>query len=442
MDCMSIRMLAALFRLLTPDPPVVMPLMLIHKHKHYPLFFQGLSSWSSDYVGLGSLSQELRVHLNHWSCLFSKVKSDDYLRPVLVQQTWLLDEIRHTLDLLSLQAQVLMERYVSVILSATAQTDLHSVPRGVLEDIVAGTELYNQAVEEQRAQRCATQMRTAVLQRAHYNVVSSLPTRKGHHPTAFSVRELTMILAVHHAEMAAKELHCWASKQSYQICPVHSMLETSTCSDKSVVNCGTSTLRSEWTWDKLQHTYLNKSSLLSVNHHPSYHTCYKTPLCTPDLHLDCTDSENHHPVLSRPQINQCQAFISQYDLVQTSEDALDSVQRKRVSSHHRSAPSLLEFCQQDRSSVELLFEVLVSSSDLLAPLVSHTPTPGAPPKQLLPNTITDVSSVYKKTEPVMLTGPIINTADSLELSKEQTVDETLQECAEVEISTRPETAGR
>lgn len=424
-------------------------------------FFQGLSSWSSHWVGLSSLSQELRVHLNHWSCLFSKVKSDDYLRPALVQQTRLLGEIRHTLDSLSLQALVLMEHYVYVILSATAQTDLNSVPREVLEDIVAGTELYNQAVEEQRAQRCATQLRTAVLQRAQYNMVWSLPTHKGHHPAAFSVRELMMILAVHHAEMAAKRLHCWASKQSYRMCPVHNIRETSTCSDKSVINCGTDTLRSEWTWDKLQQ-YLNSSSLLSVNHHPilhspSYHTSYKTPLCIPDLHLDSTVVETHRPVLTKPtslqhrtddsyknQISQCQAFISQSDLAQTSEDALDSVQRDTVSpplttSHHRSAPPLLEFCQQDRSSAELLFEVLVSSSDLLAPLVSHTPTPtsGAPPEQLLPNTVTHVSSTYGKTEPVMLTGPIINTADSLELSKEQNVDET-----ELEISTRPEAASR
>ncbi|KAK9517517.1 hypothetical protein VZT92_022884 [Zoarces viviparus] len=71
------------------------------------------SSWSSTSVGLGSLSQELRVHLNHWSCLFSKVHSDRYLRPVLVQQTRLLVEIKQTLDLLGLQALVLMEHYVS-----------------------------------------------------------------------------------------------------------------------------------------------------------------------------------------------------------------------------------------------------------------------------------------------------------------------------------------
>ncbi|XP_026213970.1 uncharacterized protein ccdc142 isoform X2 [Anabas testudineus] len=402
---------------------------------------QGLSSWSSAWVSLGSLSQELRVHLNHWSCLFSKVKSDDYLRPALVQQTQLLVEVRHTLDSLSLQALVLMEHYVYVILSAAALTDLNSVPREVLEDIVAGTELYNQAVEEQRAQRYATQLRTVVLQQAHYNIISSLPACKRHHPAAFSVKELTMILAVHHAEMAAKQLDCWMPKQSYQMCPIH-----------------------------------NSSSLLAVNHRSSlrsssHTTCCKTPLYIPDLHLDSTVQENHHPVLPKPvpiqhreydsckkQINQCQTYISQSGPAQASEDALDLVKPNleretglgnsellhagsppsTSSHHHHSALPLLEFWQQDHSLVELFFQVLISSSDLLAPLVSYTPTPEAPPEHLLPNTMTDVFSTDGKTEPVISTGPIIAKGDSLELNKDQNVDETQQEWAELEITTTPE----
>ncbi|KAM8908665.1 coiled-coil domain-containing protein 142 isoform 3-T5 [Spinachia spinachia] len=70
------------------------------------------SGWSSSSICLGSLSQELRVHLSHWSCLFSKVRSDRYLRPALVQHSRLLGEVKQTLDLLGLQALVLMERYV------------------------------------------------------------------------------------------------------------------------------------------------------------------------------------------------------------------------------------------------------------------------------------------------------------------------------------------
>uniref|UniRef100_A0A8C9YRH6 Coiled-coil protein 142 C-terminal domain-containing protein n=1 Tax=Sander lucioperca TaxID=283035 RepID=A0A8C9YRH6_SANLU len=198
---------------------------------------QSASIWSSIGVGLGSLSQELRVHLNHWSCLFSKVQSDHYLRPALVQQTRLLAEIKQTLDLLGLQALVLMEHYVYVILSAIAQTELDSVPKEVLEDILTGTALYNQAVGEQRAQHSATQLRTAVLQQTHCSTMdSSLPKSfaAGHHPAAFSVKELMMVLAVHEANTAAKQLLCWASEQSYHTCPVHTNHESCACSENCV----------------------------------------------------------------------------------------------------------------------------------------------------------------------------------------------------------------
>uniref|UniRef100_A0A8C2WSB5 Coiled-coil protein 142 C-terminal domain-containing protein n=1 Tax=Cyclopterus lumpus TaxID=8103 RepID=A0A8C2WSB5_CYCLU len=202
-------------------------------------------------------AQELRVHLNHWSCLFSKVHSDHYLRPALVQHPRLLVEIKQTLDLLVLQALVLMGHYVYAILCAIAQTQLDSVPREVLEDILAGTDLYNQAVGEQRAQHSTTQLRTAVLQQAHYSTPDwSLPNSKGRHPAAFTVKELMMILAVHQADMAAKQLHCWASEQSCPICQVHTNPEAYACPDSSVrlvarPRSGTSALRSELTWEQL-----------------------------------------------------------------------------------------------------------------------------------------------------------------------------------------------
>ncbi|KAF3693540.1 Coiled-coil domain-containing protein 142 [Channa argus] len=215
------------------------------KRSHH---YKNLSSWSSPLVGLGSLSHELRVHLNHWSCLVSKVQSDSYLQPALVPQTQLLVEIKNTLDSLGLQAMVLMEHYVYVALSAVAQTDLNSVPREVLEDIVAGTDLYNQAVEEQKAQCIATQLRTSVLQQAHYKMMGSrLPNYKGPHPASFSIKELTMILAVNNAERAAKQLH-GACEQSYQMCHLHDNLETNASSDNSI-SLETLKLTSEWTWE-------------------------------------------------------------------------------------------------------------------------------------------------------------------------------------------------
>ncbi|KAK2849550.1 hypothetical protein Q5P01_009384 [Channa striata] len=413
---------------------------------------QNLSSWSSHWVGLGSLSHELRVHLNHWSCLVSKVQSDSYLQPALVPQPQLLVNLKKTLDSLGLQALVLMEHYVYVVLSAVAQTDLNSVPREVLEDIVAGTELYNQAVEEQRAQRRAAQLRTAVLQQAHYSTVGSrLPNCKGHHPAAFSVKELTVILAVHHAERAAQQLQR-ASEHSHQMCPLHDNLETNACSDDSIISHETSTPTSEWTWEQLQQTYRNSSPLFCIQDQPALHsstqqTCSKT-LCVPDLHVDSSIGENQHPVHARPasvlhgtgnsdknQTSQCQMCISQPGLAQSSENTLDSLEsnlQRHGTLDNRKLPQtilppsttsvlpLSEVCHQDHSSVQRLFQVLVSSRDFLAPLVSNTPTPQAPSEQLLPNTLT-ANSVQSNR---LCAG----------LNKDQTPTGTQHECAEREIT--------
>lgn len=414
------------------------------------------------------------------------MQSDHFLRPALVQQATLLLEIRQTLDLLGLQALVVMEHYVHVVLSAIAQTELDDVPREVLEDILAGTDLYNQAVEEQRAQHSATQLRTTVLQQAHYSTLnSSLSNSRVYHPAAFSVKELMKILAVHHANMAAKQLRCWASEQSYHMCKVHTHHEAHTFSDNPVsqvsrLSCGTFTLRSKWTWEQLQHSYLISSPIFSVNpHSPLQSSAHHTSHKTPDLHLDSTISENHHPanptyVQQRPELphkdqirsnlpNQCQTYIfpTSVDTLnsnlnisnlekQTSLEnceLLQTISPPSSSLRHLSALPLSRFCQQDQFFVELLFQVLVSSRDFLAPLVSHTPTPEAPAEQLLPHTTTtDVLLQNGKTDPMISTAPI---TDSLELNKlrtglneDQNVEGTQQEWAELETTTGPEATPR
>ncbi|KAI3352108.1 hypothetical protein L3Q82_020920 [Scortum barcoo] len=448
--------------------------------KPHMIRHQSPSSWSSFRVGLCSLSQELRVHLNHWSSLFSRVQSDPYLRPALAQHSRLLVEIKQTLDLLGLQALVLMDHYVFVILSAVAQTELNSVPREVLEDILAGTDLYNQVVGEQRVQHRATQLRTAVLQQAHHSTpASGLPNRKGHHPSAFSVKELMVILAVHHGGMAAKQLLCWVSEQSRHICQVHTKHKACMCCDNSVsqvVSCGSSTLRPEWTWEQLLHAYLTSSSLSSMNPnlHSSYcHSCHKTPpVNIPDLHLDSPISEQHHPVsaksnfvqhkkaVDKGQTSQCQTHISPNNLTHTSVETLASAQPNlerqsslengkllqtisppSATSLRLSALPLSGLCQQDHSSVELLFQLLVSSNDLLAPLASHTPTPEAPHEQMCPNTLTDVLPPDGQTDPRTLTAPLIQAADSVELdrlstdvNKDHPVTGAQQEWTKVEIT--------
>ncbi|TKS71960.1 Coiled-coil domain-containing protein 142 [Collichthys lucidus] len=389
---------------------------------------QAPSNWSSLRVGLGSLSQELRIHLNHWSCLFSKVQSDQYLRPALVRHTNLLVEIKQTLDLLGLQALVLMESYVYVVLSAVARTKLDSVPREVLEDVLAGTDLYNQAVWE-RAQHSSTQLRTTVLQLAHYSTLDcSLTNRRGHCIAAFSVKELMMILALHHADRAAKQLHCWASDPSCH-CQVHTNHMVFTCSDTS--QAGTATLRSESTWDQLQHTYLMYSPLFSTNHLPPLQSSSGTESSNQDQSSPCQTCISHtglvqssvEPLVSVQPNLERQTGIENCKLLQTLSPPLST-------SQHLSAQPLSGVCQQAflSSSVELLFQLLVSSSDLLAP---HTPKPVAPTEQLL----TDVLSPNGKSD------TIINIAGSVELNrlsteqnKEQHVEGTQQEWREVEAT--------
>ncbi|KAG7518450.1 hypothetical protein JOB18_034471 [Solea senegalensis] len=385
------------------------------------------STWSSFRVSLGSLSQELRVHLNHWPCLLSKINSDQYLKCALVQHTRMLLEIKQTMDLLGLQMLVLMERVIYVLLSAIAQNELHSVPRDVLEDILAGTDVYNQAVEEHRVQHSSTQLRTAVLHQAAYSILhSGLPNSKKHHPAAFSVKELARTLAVHHAEKAAKQL-CWASAQSCQVCLLHNNHESHF------------TLRSEQTWEHLQHTNLMSSPHFSVDQilylKSSMHcACHETPLYVPDLYPD------HHLLFSefpsvqhktacsnRDQTSQRQTHLTQIGRVQTSMEGLDFTQPKAErwgslenKSNTTNQLSGLPLSAVGQSSVELLFQLLVSS---------HMSTPEAPPEQLLPNTRTDESSPNRKTEMKRL---------SAEPNKDQNMERSPLEWTEVKTRTRLE----
>ncbi|KAM4555711.1 uncharacterized protein ccdc142 isoform 2-T2 [Odontesthes bonariensis] len=413
------------------------------------------SSWSSFGVGLGSLSQELRVHLNHWCCLFSKVHSDHYLRQALAHQSGLLEKMKQTLDLLGLQLLVLMEQYVFAILSALGKTQSDSVPREVLEDILEGTDLYNQAVEEHRGQHSASQLRIAVLQQAHcFPFFTRPPKIIRYHPSVFSVRELMTILAMHHAEKAATQLHHWTCEQSCKPC------------------CWVSTLRSEWTWEQLQRTYLISPPHLfnnqSTQQLSSLHI--SPPVYISDHPSDSVSLENHQPVLAVPtfvqqreetskndQISKCQTRISpshfsQIDVetsdsiqpnVERNYELLQSISAPSATSQHLSALPLSQVCQSNRSSVELLFQVLVSSNELLAPLLSHGSAAGEPTEKLLRTPIPDTFDL--KADSARLCSSGINTAHpavlnngSTKLSKCQNVEGALQEWAELDSTTRPD----
>ncbi|XP_061835609.2 uncharacterized protein ccdc142 isoform X3 [Nerophis lumbriciformis] len=216
---------------------------------------------SSVGVHLSSLCQEFRIHVNHWSCLSAKVQSDRYLRRALSQQNKLLGDIRQTLDLLGLQALVLMERYVHAVLSAVAQSDLDHIQKDVLEDILDSTDLYSQVVEEQRLQHSITELRSQVLQQGCY---PTQMTCQGHHHTAVSVKDLLHMFSVQHANTAAIQLHNWASKQCVCVC-------------QSLTKQARFPSPSNWVHDTF---FISCSSI---------GTCHPY---TPELHVE---KERHHP---------------------------------------------------------------------------------------------------------------------------------------------------
>lgn len=290
---------------------------------------QNQSSRSSFWVGLSSLSQELRVHLNHWFCLRVRVRSDPYLRRAVAQHSGLLQKMKCTLDLLNLQALVLTEKYVYAVLSTVGRAGPDCIPREVLEDVVAGAELYNQAVEEQHG---SPRWREAVLKRAQYSRPSPVLSETYRcHPRPVSIKDLITVLATHQAKATANQLLHW-TPPSLMPCwddgtgPV----DRSSC------------VRSEWTWEQMQH-----NDLIVDNK-----TC---PV--PNRHLDPSVLKHHPPRSS--DSSWCQPNPSQPDPSQTS------------SSLHLSGRPLSRLFQVNCSSAEPLLQVLVSSRDLLVPLVPH-----------------------------------------------------------------------
>ncbi|CAL8356874.1 unnamed protein product [Merluccius merluccius] len=254
------------------------------------------------------LSQELRVHLNHWSCLSTKVRSDTFLRLALAPQTNMLVGMKRCLDSLALQALVLMENCVHAILSTLAQIDIESIAREVLEDIFAGTELYNQVVEEHRGLHSVNQ---SMLQSMCYSGLPVLQSayNGAAHPATFQVKQLLKVFAVHHGNRAAKEMHHWATEQNLQESHLgnHPHPQAHLHSQRSGIP--------EWTWERLEHTYY---------------------LPSPEVQAE-TD----------PYLTACRSAVV----------------------------PLSAFCQHDQFSLELLFQAMLSSSELLTPLVPRISTP-------------------------------------------------------------------
>ncbi|XP_041654159.1 uncharacterized protein ccdc142 isoform X2 [Cheilinus undulatus] len=186
---------------------------------------QTQSSWSSFRPSLVSIVQELRVHLAHWSSLTYRARSDVDLRHALVQLTRLIDQVRQSLDLLVLQALVLVERYVVLVLGMVVRSEVDSIPVEVLEEVLGAAGVFNHTVGELRVQHTATQRRTWILQQAHIPTPGpGLPSGRGCHPAGVGVRDLMVLLAQRHAHTAPSHL----------LTPPRGSLD-----------------HSDWTWDQL-----------------------------------------------------------------------------------------------------------------------------------------------------------------------------------------------
>ncbi|XP_032411562.1 uncharacterized protein ccdc142 isoform X1 [Xiphophorus hellerii] len=351
---------------------------------------QVLPGSPSSRISLVSLSQEFRLHLNHWSFFTSRVHSDHYLRQALVSHTKMLEEMKQTLNLLGLQLLFLMEQCVYGILSVIGKTELDLVPRDVLEDILSGTDLYSQAVEEHKVQ-----LRMLVLQEAHKSkFFSSLPKFIRQRASAVSVRSLMSVLAVHRAEMIARLLDLWISEESCHVCKVHCTHQTF-CDDFRSPESECSCSFPKWTWEQLWQTYLTSFPLL-VSIQPSVQMLSQkySPIYSPNRSLQSSALEIQLPVLvklssfqnkeessRKTRTSQSQTCIPQSGLTQFSAEAAqsnleglgncDCPSPSVATSHHASA---LPPPQLDQSSVEPLFQVLMTSTELLAPLALQRPT--------------------------------------------------------------------
>ncbi|KAJ3605592.1 hypothetical protein NHX12_027637 [Muraenolepis orangiensis] len=321
-----------------------------------------LDTFSLDVV---PLSQELRVHLNHWSCLSAKVRSDPFLRLALAPLPNVLVETKRSLDGLALQALVLMERCVHAILSTLAQTDIESISREVLEDIFSGTEQYNQVVEELRGLHSTHQWRWSLLQRMCYSGLPVLQSafHGASHPATFQIKELLKVLAVHRGNIVAKKMHYWAAgqnlleSQSHLGHPHHPQAHLHSLRP----------LTPEWTWECLEHTYCSPSLLHS---HSGSDGQTRAEPATQGQHREAWSSLEHSN-RTKPTPGQpvpCQINPRGFPVFSPEPDSSPAACGSAV-------VALWAFCQQDQFSLELLFQAMMSSSELLTPLVPHTPTP-------------------------------------------------------------------
>ncbi|XP_026502567.1 uncharacterized protein LOC112124852, partial [Terrapene carolina triunguis] len=106
---------------------------------------------------LRGLCEELRTHTSHWSGLQRKMRSDPWLRVLLLQHHESVTHMKRALGLLALHAIRLVERYVEVLLHCLARASPAAVSPAQLSDLFQGLEIYNHVLSDQALERASSE---------------------------------------------------------------------------------------------------------------------------------------------------------------------------------------------------------------------------------------------------------------------------------------------
>ncbi|XP_073676828.1 uncharacterized protein ccdc142 [Garra rufa] len=256
-------------------------------------------------LNLRDLCREMQVHVNHWNLLWAKARSDVHLRCVLFSRVKVLASMRQTLHLLGLQALWLMEQCIHTAFSALAAAQIDRVPRDALVDLLCAVELYNQVVEDKWIQGKTFAWCSQLMFSSYWPQLGSVLLQNRTGPKTFSAEQLMKILAQSQAQKAAEQLYTWSSQQS-----------------------------------SLLHMAKNPNKLKCHFIHSNLNSC-----------LSSSPTINIHTVQLEPQA------------------AVDEVPQKPIHSLWSSNLPFSLFISRDRECLDTLFQVLVTSTNLLAPLI-------------------------------------------------------------------------
>ncbi|KAI2644320.1 Coiled-coil domain-containing protein 142 [Labeo rohita] len=262
-------------------------------------------------LSLRALCQEMQVHINHWALLWAKARSDFHLRCVLFSRVKTLASMRQTLHLLGFQALWLMEHCIHTALSALAAAQLDRVPRDALVDLLCAIELYNQIIEDKWNQGKTSAWCSQFMFSSCWPRLGSILLQNRTGPKTFPVEQLMMILAQSQAQKAAEQLYTWSSQQS-----------------------------------NLLHMAKNPNKLKCHFAHPN-----------PNSDLSSSPTINIHAVQLEPQ--------AAYDALKMPQKPTHSLWSSNV--------LFSSFITRDRECLDALFQVLVTSTNLLAPLIPKKP---------------------------------------------------------------------